>query len=197
MEWVWIFSIFIGMGIGALPMPGLACWLSFGRFMPVARYGSTALTLWYGGHRLTSLLFIVCEWMKPVLTFIVVRMIYHNDEVALYSALMASIVGVFISFFKVKVSKSPLNLIGFTFILSPLAGAVLIFIYVILLFMLRRAHTACIIVCLVTPCLVIFTSSAQTPLIVGFALPLLLLFNLRKELLTLHLLQERRLPPLL
>ncbi|MFT7145013.1 MAG: glycerol-3-phosphate acyltransferase PlsY [Alphaproteobacteria bacterium] len=191
---IWVLSFLLAIVVGVLPFTLIAFWLAG---IEKSKQGQSALSVWCRGYKLASLLMVVCDLVKPALVFVTVSLLFHHDVLALYAALLTAVIACYMHALKFKRTKSPLPLLGFSIILEPISGLFLCLAYIAMLLLLRRAHTACILLCLLAPCAAIFMADSHTPLTLSFVLPMILSFKLRKELLKYYPLKERKLPPLL
>lgn len=190
----WVISILIAIAVGVTPFTFAAFVVSG---IDKNRYGRSALTVWYAGHKLAALLLIICDLVKPALTFVLVSLLFHNDVLGVYMALITSIFSYYTRFFKFYITGSPIPLLGFSIILDPNSGILLCIIYMVILIMCRRAFTSCILISLLAPCIAILMADSNTPIVLTFVLPLFMLGGFKNKILKYYPLNEHKLPRLI
>ena len=191
----WVTSLLFAVFVGGVPFVRLAF---LAAHMPVRQgYKNSPLTFWYEGHHMASLLMAGCDLIKPALTFMAISSYFHNDLIAFYAAFITALISFYWKPYHLQISYSPLPFLGFFLVLSPVVGGFLLGGYILLLFFLRRVRTTFIILCFLAPCFIVLGASAQTPYLLGFIFPLIMLFHFRKNVMRLYLLEEAKLPPLL
>ena len=195
--WVYVFSALFTCLLALAPSHLLVYAFALNEEQRKDVLAPAPLKLWYLNDKLAAYLLTLFEMAKPVLVYVVFRFSFKDDLLALTMASLCTLVSYYDRKLRLKAGSSPLALHGFLLILSPWAGLLFSFVYMLSLIYLRRPTASFSLALLPVPLALILLAPFDFTLTIGLMVCAFHFYELRQSMLSLYPLNERKLPKFL